>query len=442
MTGIAEHAGARSGWTNWAGSAQCFPARRISLRSEDELVQQVRDACSTGQPLRVAGNGHSFAPLVSTDSTLVDLHEYDDVIAVDPAAMTVTVQAGAPLWRINAELDRYGLALENMGTVNVQTAAGLVATGTHGSGIRYGCLSSQVASMRLVTGRGEVVECSASTEPEVFSAARLGLGALGVISTVTFRCVPAFSLGLEERTEPFARLVERLPEHVESIDHPIFFWPMWSDQVHIRAMSRTTAPLRPSSRWQAWRDHYLAGHVGLQGVLWAHRRDAALVPFASKVLTRRPLRSFVDMSHRVFTFPQHVRVVSMEYAVPFEALGQALQELRRALPLSGEVVSLPLEIRVAPGNDIPLSPSYGRLTGYVNLATDAHSPHDKIYQVAERVLGDFDGRPHWAKLHSQTASSLAPRYPRWNDVQRIRQSLDPEGILINPYLERVFTGTA
>lgn len=442
MTGIAERPDARSMWTNWAGSARCTPARRVSPRSEDELAQYVRDACATGQPLRLAGSGHSFAPLVSTDSTLVDLHEYADVIAVDPVGMTVTVQAGTPLWRINAELDRYGLALENMGTINVQTAAGLVSTGTHGSGTRYGCLSSQIASMRLITGRGELVECSATSEPDVFSAARLGLGALGVISTITFRCVPAFSLGLEERTEPFARLIGRLPELIANVDHPIFFWPMWSDSVHIRAMSRTTAPRRPPSRWQAWRDHYLAGHVGLHGVLRTHRRNAALVPFASKVLTRRPLRSFVDVSHRVFTFPQRVRVVAMEYAVPLEALGQALQELRRALPSAGEVVSLPLEIRVAPGNDIPLSPAYGRPTGYVNLATDAHSPHDKIFHCAERVLGDFDGRPHWAKLHSHTARSLAPRYPRWHDVQRIRQSLDPEGILINPYLEQVLTGTA
>jgi L-gulonolactone oxidase len=370
------------------------------------------------------------------------LQEYARVVEVAPADMTVTVQAGTPLWRINAELDRYGLALENMGSINEQTAAGLISTGTHGSGTSSGCLSSQVVSLRLITGRGELIDCSSRLRPEVFSFARLGLGAMGVISTVTFRCVPAFSLRLDERTESFGDLIERLPELCEEIDHPVFFSPLWSDRVHVRAMSRTTAPRLPQSRWQTWRDVYLAGHAGLQGVLWAHRLSGKLVPSATDILTRRPLRSYVDVSHRVFTFPQHVRVVSMEYAVPLEDLGQALRELRRALSSTGLAISLPLEIRVTRGNDIPLSPAYGRATGFINLATDRLSPRAGAYQCAERVLGEFGGRPHWGKLHSQTAATLAPHYPLWSEAHRVRQSLDPDGILLNPYLDKIFTGPA
>lgn len=424
-------------WTNWAGNVRCRPARRLAPRDESQLLDCLRQAREAGRPLRVAGSGHSFAPLVETDGLLVDLSAYAAVVSVDPVQHTVTVQAGTPLWRVNDELHRRGLALENMGTLAAQTAAGAVSTGTHGTGLGHRSLSSQLVGLRIITTDGLVLECSPTLRPEVFSAARIGLGALGVISTMTFRCVPAFSLHLVERPGSLRAAVEEITSPDHPAGHRGFFWSTRSERVRIRTMSRTAEPPRPRGRWTAWRDDHLSGAVGQRALSWLARRNTQLVPVAEKFLVGRPDRDYVEASHRVLTFPQPVPFVAMEYALPLETLGAALEELRLVCAGTDEVLTLPIEVRVGAGEDIPLSPAYGRPTGYVNLATDRRSAHREILRRAENVLVSFGGRPHWGKLHSRTAAELAGDYPRWEEFQRIRRVLDPPGVLLNEYLREV-----
>ena len=228
-------------WRTWSGTVRCTPAELVAPATEAALVRAVRTAADRGLTVRAAGSGHSFNQLVCTDGLLLDLTGYTGIVALDPAAGTVTVRAGTRLGELGRVLDRAGLALANIGTLADQTVAGAVSTGNHGTGLLHPPLSGQLAGLRLVTADGTVREVGPQDDPELFRCARTGLGALGVISTVTFRCVPQFRLEVARHTEPLAGLLDRLPEWGAGADHVGFGWQPWQDLASVRTLRRTDA---------------------------------------------------------------------------------------------------------------------------------------------------------------------------------------------------------
>jgi L-gulono-1,4-lactone dehydrogenase len=423
-------------WRNWAGNQSCrVPVLRPT--GEAELCRIVAEAAERGVTVRAVGAGHSFTDAVVSDGILVDLSHYGRVIGLDPAASTVTVQAGARLRDVSEYLWLHGFALENLGDIDVQSVAGATATATHGTGAAFGNLASTIVGMRLVDGHGRVLSCSATELPELFAAARVGIGALGLASTLTLRVVPAFHLHAVEAPRRVDEVLEAFDDLVRTHDHYEFFWVPHTGWALTKTNRRNHEPLSPRSRWDEWfygqfADNLAMDLVNRVGVRRPDliRRLARRIPSAGRV-------EYNDRSYRVFSSTRTVRFVEMEYAVPLEATVAAVQGVRAVVDGLGYPVSFPVEVRAVRADDIALSTASGRDTGYVAVHMYRDMPHEDYFRRVEALMRDLDGRPHWGKLHWRTADDLAPAYPRWDEFQSARRQLDPDGTFANAYVQRV-----
>jgi L-gulonolactone oxidase len=427
----------RATWHNWAANQWCSPTAISSPGSEEEIVAIVKAAASSGERVKVVGAGHSFTPIATTDGHLLTLEKYGRVLSTDPAARQVTVEAGITLQRLSEELAARGLALENMGDIWYQSIAGATSTATHGTGIRFRNLSSQIVGMRIVTGDGSVVECSAGENPDVFEAARVGLCALGVVSTVTLQCSPAFNLHAVESAERVDDVLAHLDEHVEANDHFEFYWVPHTGWALTKRNRRTDEPARPRSRAKEWIDDVALQNVAFGAMCRVGRRFPNAIPRLAKIVPSTGTVDYVDRSDKVFTSPRLVHFYEMEYGIPLEALPEALNRVRSLVDRLGIQLSFPVEVRMVAPDDIALSTAHGRPSGFIAVHVYKGTPYDQYFQGVEAIMDDYGGRPHWGKMHFQTAETLAPRYPRWDAFQAVRRRLDPEGRFTNPHLDRV-----
>ena len=424
-------------WRNWAGNQQCAPARVHHPSSEDALAAIVKSAAQAGQRVKVVGAGHSFTGIALTDGRLVKLDRYGDVLATDLEKRTVTVQAGISLSRLNEQLDARGLALANLGDIAYQSVAGAISTATHGTGARFGGIATQVVGLRLIAAGGSIIDCSADVEPAVFRVARVGLGALGVISTLKLQCVPAFNLRAVEMPMRVDELLESLDEHVRANDHFEFFWVPHSGWALTKRNNRTDDPLQTRGRWREFRDDILLSNLAFAALCRLGRLRPSLIPRLMRALPGSGRVEYVDKSFRVFASPRLVRFYEMEYAIPAAAAAEALNRIRRYVDRSGLTLSFPVEVRFTAADDIPLSTAFGRDTCYIAVHVYQGMQYQQYFEGVESIMDSYGGRPHWGKLHFQTAETLAPRYPKWDRFQALRARLDPEGVFSNPYLERV-----
>ncbi|MGH9111340.1 MAG: D-arabinono-1,4-lactone oxidase [Acidimicrobiales bacterium] len=435
MTGKSTATGAT--WTNWGRNQSCTPAAVRRPTTEGELAQLVKQAAANGQRVKAVGAGHSFTSIACTDGVLVDLSGYGRVLGHDAAFDRVTVEAGIPLYRLSDELDARGLALENMGDIDRQSISGATQTATHGTGLRFRNLSAQIVGLRLVTPDGSLLECSAAENADVFDAARVGLGALGLVSTVTLQCVRAFRLHAVEEPAPVDDVLRDLDELVEANDHFEFYWVPHTRWALTKRNRRTDEPARPRTRVREWIDDVALSNYAFGALCRAGRWRPSLIPRLAKVIPNTGRLDYVDRSDRVFTSPRTVRFWEMEYGIAREALPEALNRVRRLVDEMGTPLSFPVEVRVVAPDDIPLSTAHGRETGYIAVHVYRGTPYDAYFSGVERIMDSYGGRPHWGKMHFQRAETLASRYPRWDDFQRVRARLDPEGRFANPYLDRV-----
>src|SRR5829696_9343665 len=336
----------RATWTNWGGNQACAPAEIARPTSEAHLVDLVKAAAAREQRVKAVGAGHSFTSIACTDGVLVDLSGYGRVLRHDPAKGHVTVEAGIPLHRLSDELDARGLALENMGDIDRQSVSGATQTATHGTGLRFGNLSSQIVAMRLVTADGSVLECSASENADVFDAARVGLGALALVSTVTLQCVRAFRLHAVEEPGPVDDVLRDLDDLVEANDHFEFYWVPHTRCALTKRNRRTDEPARPRTRVREWIDDVGLNNYAFGVLCRIGRWRPSLIPRLAKVIPNTGRLDYVDRSDRVFTSPRRVRFWEMEYGVPREALPEALNRVRRLVDEMGTPLSFPVEVRV------------------------------------------------------------------------------------------------
>jgi FAD-linked oxidoreductase len=424
-------------WKNWAGNQRCAPERIERPTSEQGLVRIVKQAAEAGQRVKVAGSGHSFTGVALTDGRLVKLDNYNRVLALDAEKLSVTVEAGISIARLSDELDRNGLALENLGDINYQSISGAISTATHGTGRAFGGIATQVTAVRLISGDGSIIECSEEKEPEVFSAARVGLGALGIISTVTLRCVKAFNLRALEMPERVDQVLENLDANIRDNDHFEFFWVPNTGWALTKRNERTKDRLQPRGRWNEFRDDILVSNFAFGALCRIGRLWPSLVPRVARALPNTGRTEYIDKSYRVFSSPRLVRFYEMEYAVPLESGIAAFNRVRRFLKQSGLIPIFPVEVRFTAGDDIALSTASGRDTCYIAVHVFEGMQYQQYFEAVEDIMNDYGGRPHWGKLHFQTAETLAPRYPQWEAFQEVRARLDPEGRFSNPYLDRV-----
>ncbi|MFD5628384.1 D-arabinono-1,4-lactone oxidase [Streptomyces sp. NPDC127072] len=425
-------------WRNWAGTVTARPAREVTPASVEELSAAVRSAAEDGLRVKAVGTGHSFTAVAATDGVLIRPQLLTGIRRIDRDVGTVTVEAGTPLKRLNLALAREGLSLTNMGDIMEQTVSGATSTGTHGTGRDSASIAAQIKGLELVTADGSVLSCSETENPEIFAAARIGIGALGIITAITFAVEPVFLLTAREEPMPFDKVTADFDELFTENEHFEFYWFPHTGNCNTKRNNRSAGPEKPVGRISGWVEDEFLSNGAFQAANLLGRAVPATIPaiarFSSRALSAR---TYTDIPYKVFTSPRRVRFVEMEYAVPREALVETLRELKTMVDRSALRVSFPVEVRTAPADDITLSTASGRETAYIAVHLFKGTPYQAYFTAAERILTAHEGRPHWGKVHTRDADYFAEVYPRFGEFTALRDRLDPDRRFGNDYLRRV-----
>jgi L-gulonolactone oxidase len=425
-------------WRNWAGDQSCRPAAVELPGSIEEISEAITRAAAHDRRVRVAGAGHSFSDVALTDGSQLRLDRLTGVLDVDRSSGLVRVQGGITIRELNARLAEHGLALENLGDIDVQSIAGAISTATHGTGARLRNISAQVAELTLVLADGSTLRCAEEIDSEVFRAARVGLGALGVIAEVTLRCVPAFTLRGVDAPMPLHDTLARFEELALGNDHFEFFVFPHADRALTRTNNRTDQPPRPRGRVIAYANDVLLTNHAFELLCRAGRRFPRRIPQLNRLVTRLAgATALVDRSDRIFASPRLVRFTEMEYALPRAATPEAVNRIMALVPSRNFAVPFPIEVRTVAPDDALLSTAAGRDSGFVAVHMYRGMAWEPYFRAVEAIMDELGGRPHWGKRHFQTAATLRPRYPDWDRFQAVRVRLDPEGRFANAWTDRI-----
>jgi FAD/FMN-containing dehydrogenase len=386
-------------WSSWAGAVHCTPRRIARPASESEIAAVVRGAAADGVGVRVVGTGHSSMPLCATDGVLVSLDDWQGLVGCDRERREAEVRAGTKLTRLSPLLLEQGLALHNTGDVDVQSVGGALGTGTHGTGRTLANLSSRALELRIVLASGETLRCSDATDPDLVRAARVSLGALGIVSTVRLALLPAFRLHERVWQAPIEELLPEVPRRVDETRHFEFFWFPRSDRAEVKTLHPTDAA--PES---------VAGRQGER----------------------------IGWSGEILPSVRELRFHEMEYAVP-EAAGLAcFRAVRERMRSKHPDVVWPVEYRTLSADDAWLSPACGRATVTLSIHQDARLPFRDFFADVEPILCEAGGRPHWGKIHTRSRAALRALYPMWDRFVEVRRRLDPGGLFLNDHLRELF----
>jgi L-gulono-1,4-lactone dehydrogenase len=430
-------------WQNWAGTAAADPARRYWPRSTEEIAEAVLAAAGAGLTVRALGSGHSFTPAAVTSGAALDLSGWTGIVAADLESGLVTVRSGTTIRELNAALSTLGLAMPNLGDIDAQTISGAISTGTHGTGARLGGIATAVAGLDLVLADGSVISCSADKNPDLFAAAAVSLGALGIISTVTLACVPAFSLAADERPMRLEEVLAQFAELAAGNDHFEFYWFPYGKNALVKRNNRIlnsgTGTPRAMPAWRRFVEYEVMENVAFGALCRTGRGAPRLIkPLNRLAAATLSKRSYAAPSYEVFVTPRRVKFVESEYAVPVESVLDVLAELRAGVARLADPVMFPVEVRVAAADDVWLSTGYGRENAYVAIHQYVGLPYQGYFQLFESIATAAGGRPHWGKMHTKDADYLGRAYPRFADFLRVRDEMDPARRFANPYLEQVF----
>ncbi|GAA1590850.1 D-arabinono-1,4-lactone oxidase [Kribbella hippodromi] len=430
-----------SSWQNWSGTESATGLETLRPGSTDELAALVKSTAEQGKKLKAVGAGHSFTGCSVPQEVMIRLDRLSSITHADQQSGRVTVGAGTGLRKLNTGLAAFDLAMANLGDIDKQTISGAISTGTHGTGARLGGLATQVAGLDLVTADGSVLHCSVEENPDVFAAARISVGALGVISSLTLQCVPAFLLRAQEMPLPLPEVLDGFDELADGNDHFEFYWFPHTELALTKRNNRVGAGVdaAPVGRVRGWVDDELLSNKVFELTNRLAVRRPGMVPRINRIASRAlSAREYIDASYKVFCTERNVVFRESEYAVPREHVVEVIRRLRDWIDTSGARIPFPIEVRVAARDDIWLSTAHGRETAYVAIHQYHRLPHDPYFQAFERIVADYDGRPHWGKLHTLTASELRTRYPHFDDFVAVRDRLDPQRVFENAYTRQVF----
>ena len=419
---------------NWAGNHRCVPTAVHLPTNTDGVAAIVRHAAEAGERVKVIGGGHSFTGAAMTDGHLMSLDAMCGVVSVEGA--DVTVQAGIRLYQLNAELAKVGLAMSNLGDIDQQSIAGATATATHGTGRGYGNLATMIVGMELVTGDGSVRRLVEGDE--LLRVARVGLGALGIVTEVTLRTVPAFNLHAVETIESLDHVLGDFDAFMSSTDHVEFFWMPGARRCQVKRNTHTDRAPEPQSKFGYVRDKWIGENLAFGTVCRVGRRFPSLAPRVAKVvMSAAAERELIDRSDRVFCSPRRIHFLEMEYGIPLADVPEAVTRVADFASTLPFPPLFPVEVRASAADDIPLSTANGRESGWIAIHQYIGAPYEAYFQGVEEIMNSYGGRPHWGKMHFQTAASLAARYPEWSAFQSARSELDPDGRFSNPYVDHV-----
>ncbi|MFD1858813.1 FAD-binding protein [Aeromicrobium camelliae] len=421
-------------WTNWGGNVTATPALVAHPASTEEVATLVR----SHPTVKAVGASHSFTPIAATEGVQLRLDRMNRVLHHDPATGRVRVQAGISLRELNPHLQRLGLALPNLGDVDPQSVAGAISTGTHGTGGRLHGIAAAVVGVQLVIGDGSVVEIN-EAHPW-FGAARVGLGALGIVTEVTLQCVPAFLLRAREAPMPLPEVLAGLDDLVDGNDHFEFYWFPHTEKALTKRNNRVPEGTEraPLPRWRSWLDDRFLSNTVYERVNRLSAARPALIPRLNAISgSTLGAREYIDHSYAVFVSPRDVRFRESEFAMPRAAAADVIRELQRWFGRRDEFVGFPIEVRFTAADDVWLSTGHERDNVYVAVHQYHRVDFQRYFAAAQDIFVAHEGRPHWGKLHTLDADYFARLYPRFEDFRAVRDAADPDRRFTNPYLARV-----
>ncbi len=389
-------------WTNWSGSIRFKPAAIEIPHDESDLKKLVEKAISDDSNIRSVGSSHSCSRIFETKDTLISMENFKSLHFVDKENMTATVGAGMTVEEIGEALFEHGLGLENTGHINKQAIAGAISTGTHGAGKSLPNMSGQVIGLKLVTGIGEHKEFNINDNPEIMQALKVSLGAIGLITQVQLRVLPAFKLRRIQYCASLNDCLNHLDEMMDTHRNFCFYWYPRRDDVSLRT----------------WNFEDSANKV---------------IPFG------KIYKDYTGWGKDVLPTQHELKYNELEYSVDASVAVNCFLEIRkRVLAKHRKIVGWRILFRPIAKDDVFLSNSYGRDTVAITIHQNASLPYKEYFEDIESVFKAHGGRPHWGKKHSMNAAELKKVYPRWKEFQKIREEMDPHGIFLNAYLKRVF----
>lgn len=434
-------------WSNWSGWVKAWPQGIVAPTTEEEVASIVRDAPA---PIRTAGRGHSFTPLVESDGTILTLFGLSGVVDHDPIEMTARIKAGTTIRDLGPLLFERGLALLNQGDIDRQTLAGAVGTGTHGTGGGLGSLSAGVKAFRLATASGEVLSCSRTENSDVFDAGRVSFGSLGAMTEITMQCTKIYALEETGGRMPIAEALDKAEAMRDEARHFEFFWFPFADQALVKFLRETDKEARPRRRrpdGEMSRDDKimkLACEVSrtlpfLRGPLQKFLTSASGSRYSSGSINGvEGQATKVRWSHDAFPSDRNVRFNEMEYAVPAEKGPDCIREVAEHMRKCGTNFLFPLEFRYVAADDAWLSPFYRRDSVTISVHQYHRQPYKELFAGVEDIFRRYDGRPHWGKLHTRGAKDFEALYPKWDAFREVRRQLDPTGKFLNAHLKQIF----
>ena len=385
----------------------------------------------------MAGSGHSFTPIVPSNDVMLLPCDFEEGVGVDTSRMIARIPAGMVLHEANQHLAAAGVALANMGDITAQTVAGSISTSTHGTGLRFTGLAGQVAGFGLVTADGSLLECSETTNADIWRLGRVGLGALGVLVWVDMHIVPAFRLRAVEEPRRLRDVLDNFDSIVEAADHFEFYWVPHTRWALTKHNTRTSEPAVARSTGKKWLTKTVLENYAFGAVCAVGRAVPSLIPRLATALPSTGRQEFVEASHEVFATRRLVKFHEMEYSIPRAKLPEALSAIVDAVEREKLRISFPVEVRVTGADDVALSTSYARESAYIAVHMYKGMEYERYFRLVESIVAPMNGRPHWGKIHFQGADTLRSQYEHFDEFLRLRERLDPERRFVNGYVEQV-----
>jgi FAD-linked oxidoreductase len=428
-------------WSNWSGGVVCKPQAIVAPKDELELAAAVRTGAA---PVRVPGSGHSFTPLNETSGTIIDLAAFTGLTGFDPDRQVATFAAATPLWEIGSLIHPLGCALKNMGDIDRQTLAGVVGTGTHGTGPGMGSFSAEVAGFRLLLASGETLHCAADENAEVFAGGRCSLGALGVMVEIAMQLRPVYKLAEKNFLLPIDALWDKLDSLVADNRHFEFFWFPYADVAVCKTLNETKAdaPEPRSADYMRARGEKRAADASLFewineilpyapfALRWAHRLFSGGMSAGDRV----------RWSHEILPSPRTTRFNEMEYAVPYEKGPETIRKIVAEIRKRRINTGFPIEYRTVAADDVWLSPFYQRKSATIAVHQYHRVNTAGLFDMCESIFRGVEGRPHWGKRHTRTREEFAELYSKFEQFRALRHRLDPNNKFLNAHLRGIFEG--
>ena len=426
-------------WRNWSGSFLNKPEKILYPRNENDIVKIIKHCNYTGKKMGIIGAGHSFTPLAVTNGILVSLQHLSGIEKIDYEKKRITILGGTTLTDLGKNLHKHGLTMENLGDINLQTIAGAVSTGTHGSGINFGNLSTQITELTLITPQGDKLLISANENSHLFEAARLSLGLLGVITKVEIKVIKAHQLISISKRSTMNQVFPKLTSLTKSNRHFEFFWFPHTETIQIKTLNPQREVNKQKLKGPSKFNDFFMENGALGLVSEMSRIQPKFSKFASKMIARGvPTGTTTGQSYQMYATPRLVKFNEMEYSIPAEHMAYALEDINDVIQKNNFNIHFPIECRYVKADNLWLSPSYKRDTAYIAVHMYKGMAFEHIFQAIEEVFKTYEGRPHWGKLHTLEKDDLQKVYPKFNHFLELRKQFDTKNILLNHYLENLF----